>query len=154
PAGAIAPRTAVAPHFPRDRRRRPTKPAPDRAERLTTRQAPRDLFAFDQRQPQPRPLRFPLRRPLQPVDISPDRPPRPADLLVDHPRRSLRRPQLCDPFLLTFRQPFHTAPPDPIEPDRGCCCVHPLRPRAFCAPRPRRPKGGWRRGGRPTYTYL
>src|SRR4029453_6881834 len=82
PAGAIAVRTAVAPHFPRDRRRRPTKPAPDRAERLTTRQAPRDLFAFDQRQPQPRPLRFPLRRPLQPVDISPDRPPPPACLLV------------------------------------------------------------------------
>lgn len=75
PAGAIAAPTAVAPHFPRDRRRRPTKPARDRPQRLTTRQAPRDLFAFDQRQPQRRPLRFRRPRPLQPVDVSPDRPP-------------------------------------------------------------------------------
>src|SRR5215211_1190084 len=75
PAGAIAARTAVDSHFPRDRRRRPTKPARDRAQRLTTRQAPRDLFAFNQRQPQRRPLRVRHPRPLQPVDVSPDRPP-------------------------------------------------------------------------------
>src|SRR6266508_559915 len=75
PAGAIAAHTAVRPHFPRDRRRRPTKPARDRPQRLTTRQAPRDFLAFAQRQPRRRPVRVALRRPLQPVDVSPDRPP-------------------------------------------------------------------------------
>ena len=54
---------------------------------------------------------------------------RASDLLADQPARQPLRRQPRDLLLLPLRQPLHPAPPDrPIQLDRRCRCVDPLRP--------------------------
>src|SRR5205807_8689046 len=58
PTRPISPPSTIRYHLTRDRRRRPAQPPRDRPQRLATRKPTRDLLAFSERQPQPRPHRF------------------------------------------------------------------------------------------------
>ena len=145
PASVVEP--AATPHRPPDtpdsagRRRSHAPPArssraidptePRSTQRLATGQAPRDLLPFGQRQPQRRPLPRRRRRPLQPVHIPTDRPPRTVDLPMQLPRRRPHRHQLSDPDLLTLRQPIHNAPPSRSNTIDGADALIPLRPHPF-----------------------
>ncbi len=103
---------AVRSHLPRDRRRSPPQPGCDTPHRLTSRQPPRNLLPFGQRQPKGRPLRT-RHRSTEPrtQQMSPDRRRRSPQPPADRPLRLTSLEPIPNLNLLQLGQPSHHTPP-------------------------------------------